>query len=239
MGDPTGNTRQQRRSGVNAGGEISGTEYDIARVKWGDSWRMPTKAEMEELVNKCTRTTVTRNGISGVEFTGPSGNSIFLPNGGLRKETTIESQGISSFYWTGTGSSFSYGFTSQAYYMVNGGMRDHYCTNGFSVRPVSDFVTVGGNRYKWYFRYGASASSGIASNEGLTIVEKGFCYSYLKTPTTDDDKVVCQTGGNGIEAILSGLVPNSKYYVRAYVVNSKGGQYMVPNLNLLRKMNFR
>ncbi len=237
-GDPAGTLVNSAGPGVNAGGEISGTEYDIARVKWGDSWRMPTKAEMEELVNKCTRTTVTRNGISGVEFTGPSGNSIFLPNGGLRKETTIESQGISSFYWTGTGSSFSYGFTSQAYYMVNGGMRDHYCTNGFSVRPVSDFVTVGETAISGISGTGASASSGIASNEGLTIVEKGFCYSYLKTPTTDDDKVVCQTGGNGIEAILSGLVPNSKYYVRAYVVNSKGGTVYGSKLEFTTKDEF-
>ena len=75
---------------------------------------MPTKAEMEELVNKCTRTTVTRNGISGVEFTGPSGNSIFLPNGGSRKETTIESQGISSLPGPGLALRFCYSFAESS-----------------------------------------------------------------------------------------------------------------------------
>ena len=63
-GDPTG-TATGKGPGVSAGGEISGTEYDIAQAKWGDSWRMPTKAEMEELLNKCIKTTATRNGISG------------------------------------------------------------------------------------------------------------------------------------------------------------------------------
>lgn len=236
-GDPTG-TATGSGPGVSAGGEISGTEYDIAHVKWGDSWRMPTKAEMEELINKCTRTAVTRNGISGMEFTGPNGNSIFLPNGGSRTGTTIESQGINSFYWTGTGDSFSYGSTNEAYYMVNGVMRDHYCTNGYSVRPVSDFVTIGETFISGISGTGASVSSGITSNEGLAIIEKGFCYSYLKTPTTDDSKIVSVAGGNVIEANLSGLVPNSKYYVRAYAINSKGGTVYGARLEFVTKDEF-
>ena len=64
----------------------------------------------------------------------------FLPNGGSRKENDNRK---SNTLFGPDKALFSYGFTSQAYYMVNGGMRDHYCTNGFSVRPVSDFVTVG------------------------------------------------------------------------------------------------
>ena len=34
---------------VNIGSSISGTEYDIAHVKWGNGWRMPTQKEFEEL----------------------------------------------------------------------------------------------------------------------------------------------------------------------------------------------
>lgn len=33
--------------------DISETEFDAARMNWGDKWRMPTADEMHELVNKC------------------------------------------------------------------------------------------------------------------------------------------------------------------------------------------
>ena len=41
---------------VNIGSNISGTRYDVARAQWGGSWRMPTNAEFEELINRCTWT---------------------------------------------------------------------------------------------------------------------------------------------------------------------------------------
>lgn len=237
-GDPTG-TATGNGPGVSAGGEISGTEYDIAQAKWGDSWRMPTKDEMEELVSKCTRVSATRNGISGVDITGPNGNTIFLPNGGSRNGTTIENQGLSSMYWSGSGALFSYGYTDKAYYMTAGSRVDaYYCSSGYSVRPVSDFVTVGETSISGISGTGASVSSSITSNEGLAIVEKGFCYSYLKTPTTDDSKIVSVVGGNGIEADLSDLVPNSQYYVRAYAINSKGGTVYGDKLEFVTKDEF-
>lgn len=64
---------------------IVGTEYDAARVKLGNSWRMPTKQECEELSEKCTFQKVscydeTHNlSWEGVYVTGPSGKHIFIP----------------------------------------------------------------------------------------------------------------------------------------------------------------
>ncbi|MBR5831232.1 MAG: TIR domain-containing protein [Bacteroidales bacterium] len=55
---------------------------DTARANWGGTWRLPTKAEMEELKNKCTWTWITQNGVKGYKVTGPNGNSIFLPAAG-------------------------------------------------------------------------------------------------------------------------------------------------------------
>lgn len=75
---------------MDIGSEISGTEYDAAHVNLGGDWRMPTKAEAQELINKCTWEWTQVNGINGYMVTGPSGQSIFLPaagysNGGVRK----------------------------------------------------------------------------------------------------------------------------------------------------------
>lgn len=54
-------------------------EDDVAHVKWGGSWRMPTKAELTELCTDCTWIWTTFNDVKGYMVIGPSGNSIFLP----------------------------------------------------------------------------------------------------------------------------------------------------------------
>lgn len=54
------------------------SSYDAANANWGGSWRMPTKSELEELVDNCTwEWIITHCGI-WCEVTGPNGNSIFL-----------------------------------------------------------------------------------------------------------------------------------------------------------------
>lgn len=69
---------------------ISGTEYDIAKYKWGERWRMPTKAECEELVNECVITPEVLDGQQGLKVEGKNGNWIFLPCGGFKAKGFIE-----------------------------------------------------------------------------------------------------------------------------------------------------
>lgn len=50
--------------------DISGTEYDVAHVKWGGSWRMPTYSEFAELINSCTWEWTTMEGdVAGYKVT--------------------------------------------------------------------------------------------------------------------------------------------------------------------------
>lgn len=62
--------------------DISGTEYDIASARWGARWRMPTKSELEELIQNCTFQLTTIHEQKGLKVTGKNGNWIFLPFGG-------------------------------------------------------------------------------------------------------------------------------------------------------------
>ena len=75
-------------------------EDDVAHVKWGDNWRMPTNAELNELINNCTCTWTTLNGVSGHTVTGTNGNSIFLPEAGYRVGTELYSRGSEGMYWS-------------------------------------------------------------------------------------------------------------------------------------------
>lgn len=59
---------------------------DAARVNWGTDWRMPTYDEFKELETYCTRIWTTQNLVPGSSFTGPNGNSIFLPAASIRDD---------------------------------------------------------------------------------------------------------------------------------------------------------
>ncbi len=125
--------------------DIYGTEYDVAHVIWGNGWHMPTKAQIQELIDKCRWTWTAYNGtVYGYKVTGPNGNYIFLPFAGYRTFSALSSAGSSGWYWSGT----YYGYYSGDYasYLLrfsdNGFLRQsvdfgyHYC--GGSVRPVKE-----------------------------------------------------------------------------------------------------
>ncbi len=57
-------------------------EYDVAIANWGASWRMPTWAEMTELLASCSSEWTVLNGVNGLLFTGPNGNMVFFPAAG-------------------------------------------------------------------------------------------------------------------------------------------------------------
>ena len=124
---------------VNIGSNISGTQYDVARAQWGGSWRMPTKAEFQELKERCTWTWTTYNNVNGYKVTGPNGNSIFLPAVGCRLSTKLDYRGSQGYYWSG---SLYEGYQSNAYVLSfhSGGRLVDYKWReyGRTVRPVCD-----------------------------------------------------------------------------------------------------
>lgn len=112
---------------------------DVATVKWGDNWRMPTINEQQELINNCTWTWTKFNGVNGYRVTGPNGNCIFLPAAGTRYGTTVYDAGEEGEYWSNSldcsegGSLYARDlrFTRTSHYLLYETRFD-----GRSVRPV-------------------------------------------------------------------------------------------------------
>ena len=75
-------------------------EDDVAHVKWGGSWRMPTNAEQDELLKNCTWNKTIQNGVNGCKVTGPNGNSIFLPDAGFRSNAEVNGWGNCGGNWS-------------------------------------------------------------------------------------------------------------------------------------------
>ena len=114
---------------------------DVARQKWGGSWRMPTYDEFRELIDNCTWTWTTMNGVSGYKVTskksGYSSRSIFLPAAGYRYDTSLYYAGEYGIYWSSslyTGS--PYNARSLLFYSGGHGTGNSRRYFGQSVRPV-------------------------------------------------------------------------------------------------------
>ncbi len=81
-GDPTGSGQIAFFNTPNVN-YISGTQYDIATRNLGNGWRIPTNDEIMELLDFCDIKDISQNGNQGLQFTGPNGQSIFIPLSGL------------------------------------------------------------------------------------------------------------------------------------------------------------
>ena len=86
----------------NLGECISGTNNDVAHIKWGSGWQMPTKEQVEELLECCESERYSLRGIEGCTFKGHNGNMIFLPAAGDLMGTCKGTRGNYGYYWTGT-----------------------------------------------------------------------------------------------------------------------------------------
>ena len=124
----------------NIGKDISGTSYDVAHVKWGNGARMPRLEEIQELVNNCSWSANTYNGVKGMRITGQNGNSIFLSFAGLRSDECIEERGYDGYYWSGTDyEEYYYGYAyCLFFYDADYSLWDEDRCCGMSVRPVKD-----------------------------------------------------------------------------------------------------
>ena len=137
---------------------------DAATANWGEGWKTPTLAEMQELVDNCSWEWAIKNGIYGWLLTGSNENTIFLPFGGVRYENEPPTTEESGVYWTSSLRT-EYMFMAWGFSFVE----DGYDTNaelsrmyGLSVRPVY-------------------APSNTASNETGTFIDDrdGRTYDYV------------------------------------------------------------
>lgn len=87
---------------VYIGDDIAGTEYDVATVKWGDPWRIPSSEMFQELMDNCTCEWTSLNDVNGYLVTGSNGGRIFLPAAGGCLYDELFLDGRDGNYWAST-----------------------------------------------------------------------------------------------------------------------------------------
>ena len=126
------------------GSDIAGTSYDVAHVRWGGSWCMPSLDQMKELLDNCSSSWARLNGVYGRLFKGKNGGTMFLPAAGYRWDDGYFNDGnygYHGYYWS---SKQTYGFDHYyAYHLFiycgDAYWNGQYAYNrvyGSSVRPV-------------------------------------------------------------------------------------------------------
>lgn len=126
-----------------ASADIYKTAKDIAYKAFGGKVTMPTIADFEELFALCEKEWTEVEGVSGYKFTGPNGNSIFLPAAGARVANTLTGEGTIGSYLSGSINATDPQF-AMAYQFSNGA--DRRITSpvyqALAVRPVSTAKNV-------------------------------------------------------------------------------------------------
>ncbi|MCF0203292.1 MAG: DUF1566 domain-containing protein [Bacteroidaceae bacterium] len=112
--------------------------YDAASKNWKGSWRMPTKDEIQELIDNCTTEWTTQNGVYGRKVTSKNnGKSIFMPATGYRFDDALFSDNEAGYYWTSSTHelyadiAYLFGFSPERFVSS-----DFLRSNGHTVRPV-------------------------------------------------------------------------------------------------------
>ena len=127
-------------------GDMAYSQYDVAYMKWGGTWHMPTYVQLKELINNSQSSWTLVNGVYGCKVTSIiNGKSIFFPAAGFRQHSAIKYTGTMVAYWISykgyyiycknegrmqIGSNVGNSNESSGLYL------DYY--HGFPVRPVSD-----------------------------------------------------------------------------------------------------
>ena len=100
--------------------------------------RMPSREQIQELFQCCSWQWTQRNGVNGRLFTGPNGNTMFLPAAGYRWYDSLDFAGSHGFFWSRTLYSscpiFAYYLDFSSEYV--GWDLNDYRTIGHTVRAV-------------------------------------------------------------------------------------------------------
>lgn len=120
-------------------------EDDVATVRWGEEWCMPTYEQLIELVDLCSWTWTTKNDVTGYEVTGINNKTLFFPAAGYITSTS-GAQGSHGVYWTRSlATDVPEGGSDVAHFLrldVNDGVEYGYFLReqGFTVRPVRNII---------------------------------------------------------------------------------------------------
>lgn len=176
----------------------------------------------------------------------PSG-AIFLPAAGSRNGSTLSNEGTYGYYWSSSNGDYfissgvdengwpwghmSDGGGAHYFYFKNNELSTDEGRNyfGYSVRLVRPITTaaptVQTNPVAFVTHELAEAGGNVVDDGNVHVRARGVCWSTSPNPTINDEHTIDGGGTGSFNSVLTGLIINTTYYMRAYATNGLGTTY--------------
>jgi hypothetical protein len=194
---------------------------DPCTLELGAGWRIPSETEW---------TNVDASG-NWTDWNGPWNSALKMHAAGflLYSDGSLYNPGTVGRYW----SSAQYDAFSGRYLLfgnVSSRMSYHDKAMGFALRCLKDAIssttpTVTTVVITNISQTTATSGGNVTADGGAPVTARGVCWSTMPNPTTADSLTSDGTGTGVFVSNLTGLTPNTPYYVRAYATNSVGTAY--------------
>ncbi len=217
-------------------------DYDAAAANWGGDWRMPTRSEMEYIANAANCKWTWDNQKCGyVVESKVTNNKLFFPAAGVWSENGLLATTTDGYYHTTTPGTNLYNDVYLMFHNIERSVTDCYRHYGTSIRPVKSKNAGGGggdvvvttptvvtNDASNVGATSATCGGRVNSDGNDAITERGIYYGTSPNPERNGIKMEHANKGTGLFSFnLTGLNPETTYYVKAYATNSKGTSYGV------------
>lgn len=200
-------------------------------------WHIPTDADWTSLTdflgggnvagNKLKEAGNTHWMTSNVAATNETGFTT-LPGGTRSSDGSVYDIGNNGYWWSATeGSNINSGWyryitnlagsVSRGYYSKSGGMSVRCVMGEIPVLSTTSISTISST---------SCISGGNISFDGNVVVDvRGVCWSTTTNPTIANSKTTDDSGTGAFVSNVTGLSPQTTYYLRAYATNNMGTAY--------------
>ena len=219
---------------ANAANKYSfGTVNDVhGLILLPDNWVLPSGCSFITQVSNWTTNIYSVSQWTNMEAAG----AVFLPACGNRQGTIVDFVGSRGGYW----SSSSCGSNGEVYKLYfdgvylygHGNHNDDDRPLGYSVRliyspntPSITTPTVTTSQASNITTTTATCGGNVTSDGGATVTTRGVCWSTNQNPTITNSHTSDGSGTGSFTSNITGLTPNTTYYVKAYATNSAGTAY--------------
>ncbi len=127
-------------------------------------------------------------------------------------DTTAYTDGVHTIQWTATDDAGNSDGIGSRYFNIQNG-------------PVVTPPTVTTTAITGITATTASVDGTVTSNGGKSVTERGVCWSTSVHPLASYSHTTDGTGTGTFTSTLTGLIPGTTYYVRAYATNTAGTAY--------------